>query len=137
MALTKYNTITIFFPQKYRDVCVDLKEIAQPPINSSFELRKILDLIYENPAVGRVGEYDNVIEFSEGQESFFSKNMSNPTFGGIGKQETINSIRIQTFISPIEDFDYEGFIENIANLHPWEYPMIECTINGQCYIWSP
>ncbi len=87
---------------------------------------KILALIQASAPIGRLGQYDGVVEISPGFEGFVPRMGSKPRHGASGKFSTVPSLSVLTF-APLDTPPpaLERFLQQVIELHPWEHPIIQ------------
>lgn len=134
MALREVYVLKIFLPVD-EDCMLEMDCTYDKLERKCPSLEKIVDFISASDPVGRVGNYDNVIEIGFGFEGFAPEKGAFPTFGKIGEDTFLESVSVQTYATKDVSFNMiEDFIEEIVKIHPWEHPILELTTKR---MWFP
>ena len=98
-------------------------------------LSKIIYHVQNNDPIGRVGNYGGVYEIGMGLEGYVPLDFSHPTLGQKGASEETFSISLSTYASnDISEAIVSDFVEGLADIHPWEHPVIEIV---KIHLWVP
>jgi hypothetical protein len=96
---------------------------------------EILRTFRESGFAGSVGAYKAVAEISSGVETFVPTADAAPTHGVADLASTVPSARLVTYIpagTPGEELD--RLVGAVADVHPWEHPLIEL---DRVSLWMP
>lgn len=121
------------FEQGYvmSDICDVLK--LSPALEGAHKL------LQQSDPIGRVGHYRAVYHLSHSIEAYTPDLGSNPGPGEVGIEELMHSISFTTYaFSDLVDREtLIRFAQKLANIHPWEHPIIEISSSGSLEFYSP
>lgn len=88
----------------------------------------LLQAVEQFQDLGDFGNYKHVFESTVGFEGFTCAQGATPTLGVVGER-TISPTFVFTtyFDAMLPDDAVEGFMQQLAGIHPWELPVIELT----------
>jgi len=88
----------------------------------------LLQAVEQFQDLGDFGNYKHVFESTVGFEGFTCAQGATPTLGKVGER-TISPTFVFTtyFDAQLSDDAVEGFMDQLAEIHPWELPVIELT----------
>ncbi|NYD77887.1 hypothetical protein [Arthrobacter cupressi] len=88
----------------------------------------LLKAVEQFQDLGDFGNYKHVFESTVGFEGFTCAAGATPTLGVVGER-TISPTFVFTtyFDAMLPDDAVEGFMHQLAGIHPWELPVIELT----------
>lgn len=92
-------------------------------------IRAVLDVIHESERFGRLGNYGDVAEIHLGRERFSQR--------GEGMIARWTTTTITTYAQHASFEELEAFVKRVAEVHPWEHPVIECSGPQGTFTWSP
>jgi len=93
------------------------------------ELRAILATMRRFPQTGALGEYRHVEHFSLGFERFVAP--------GATATARVPVVTITTYMRGASLAEVEAFARTLADAHPWEHPVINCTGPDGSFVWFP
>ena len=127
--MAPFTRIAIFMPILADDRGPAVDAMSLPSVKA------VLQLMQQADDVGAVGAYREVLEISEGRESYMPTVDARPVHGDSGSISDARTLKIVTYVAKeIEDVDVSRLVENLAALHPWEHPIIEL---DRVYLWMP
>ena len=86
----------------------------------------ILRLIESTPEFGDFGTYTGVCEVTVGLEAFTPGRGADPSLGEVGRRAVSPTATVTTYLaSDIGEDRLAELIEALAEVHPWEVPVIE------------
>jgi hypothetical protein len=101
-------------------------------------LQDVIRLLSASDPVGRVGDYVAVHNTVVGNEGFVPLQGANPTKGTSGVAEICPSLIFTTYAERgVSEAQVEEFVDKLANIHPWEMPVIEVIRDGRSSMWEP
>lgn len=107
-------------------------------INDCPFLKDAIELLLNSSPVGKVGNYKGVYELGIAIECYTPEEGSNPGEGIIGVEELMKVITFTTYCDKriVNDKQIEIFINKLADIHPWEHPVIQLHGNGIIKMWD-
>jgi hypothetical protein len=66
---------------------------------------------------GRIGEYERCSWYAAGTGTFFAREGTEPAFGGVGREERVAELRVETVV-PAERI--HEVVRALAEAHPYE-----------------
>ena len=91
-------------------------------------LAALLQTVERFRELGDFGNYKHVFESGVGLEGFTCGEGAVPTFGTVGEQMVSPTFVFTTYFdAALEDHVVEQVIKELADIHPWELPVIEVT----------
>jgi hypothetical protein len=100
-------------------------------------LGKILALIDRSGPVGVLGNYRSVFELQYGFEGFTPESGAKPTKGQLNKKEAVRSVVLTTYLASARDTGaLDAFVDELAEAHPWEHPVIEVIGASSVRVWA-
>jgi len=107
-------------------------------INDCPFLKGAVELLLNYDPIGRVGNYKGVYELSTAIECYTPDDGSDPGEGTIGVEELMKVITFTTYCDKriVNDNQIEIFINKLAEIHPWEHPVIQLHGNGTIKMWD-
>lgn len=90
-------------------------------------VRAVLAAIRGHGRAGRFGDYEHVVHASLAHESFSRS----------GKRSGWLSVALTTHLVGGDQDDVLTLARAIAEAHPWEHPVIECTGPGGSFVFQP
>jgi hypothetical protein len=98
-------------------------------------LKEVLALLHASDPIGRVGQYAAVYGASVAAGGSLPLPGSNPVGAEINAMESACAVSFSTYAAasvPLEAI--QAFVERLAELHPWEHPVIEI---NDIALWMP
>tara|TARA_Y100001934_G_C11951801_1_gene585255 strand:- start:41 stop:490 length:450 start_codon:yes stop_codon:yes gene_type:complete len=90
------------------------------------EFQAIYELLSSHEQVGILGRYKACFNASIGIESYLPMEGADPVGGMLGQTSLLQSLRFQTYAQDsVAQHIIDQFIIDLAQLHPWEHPVIE------------
>lgn len=136
MAMYKCYVIRIYIPVQL-DELGDKKVQLSKPLRHLPHVAQIIEVIASSQRVGRLGNYSNVYEITEGEEWYTPHEEANPGLGHPNQESGVHSVVLTTYAVNIERSELDAFVAEIVKVHPWEHPVVECIGPEGAFVWLP
>jgi hypothetical protein len=93
------------------------------------DVRAVLDVLRAHPRAGSVGVYDDVSHATMARERFVAPGESTEAQGTV--------VTLTTYLVGASRAEVDALAREIAAVHPWKHPVIECVGPEGAFLWMP